>query len=132
MSIASSIALSGMNVAALRLQVSASNVANLLTDGPLSGSPTIGQFPSAYAPLRVSQTSTIGGGTAATIGLISPNYVQRFDPTASYADINGMVASPNIDLANELFQQFLARYTFAANAAVVRTDAYMTPFNIIC
>jgi flagellar basal-body rod protein FlgC len=37
-----------------------------------------------------------------------------------------MVASPNVNLANELIQQLLARYTFAANAQVVRADMQLS------
>ncbi len=66
MSIASTIALSGMNVAALRLRVSAGNVAN------------------------------------ATVTAVSPAKVPAYDPTAPYADAHGMMASPNVDFANEI------------------------------
>jgi flagellar hook protein FlgE len=37
-----------------------------------------------------------------------------------------MVAGPNVDLANELVQLLVARYTFAANAQVIRADAQMS------
>jgi flagellar basal-body rod protein FlgC len=132
MSIASSIAVSGMNVAALRLQVSADNVANALSDGPLPSSKNVANFPSAYIPLRVDQIDTVGGGTSATVVAVSPSYMPMFDPTAPYANGNGMVATPNVDLASEIIQQILARYTFAANAQVVRVDMQMaaTLFNI--
>ena len=126
MSIASLIAVSGMNVAALRLQVSAVNVANVRSDGPLPGSANAASFPSAYVPLRVDQTDAAGGGTSATVTAVSPATVPTYDPTAPYADANGMVASPNVDLANELIQQLLARYTFAANAQVMRADTQLS------
>jgi flagellar basal-body rod protein FlgC len=126
MSIASAIALSGMNVATLRLRVSAGNVANALSDGPLPGSADAASFPSAYVPLRVDQIATAGGGTNATVAAVSPATVPAYDPAAPYADANGMVASPNVDFANELIQQLLARYTFAANALVVRADTQLS------
>src|ERR1700712_3598915 len=102
MSIASSIAASGMNAATLRLQVSANNVANAWSDGPLPSSKDAANFPRAYVPLRVDQIDTAGGGTSASIGTISPSYVSTFDPIAPYADGNGMVATPNVDLAGEI------------------------------
>jgi flagellar basal-body rod protein FlgC len=134
MSIAGSIALSGMNVAALRFQVSASNVANAFTDGPIPGSANAGNYPSAYAPLRIDQIDTVGGGTRASIGAIMPSSLAAFDPTALYADGRGTVARPNVDLASEFTQQISARYMFAANAQVMRTDARMTGtlFSITC
>jgi flagellar basal-body rod protein FlgC len=35
-------------------------------------------------------------------------------------------ANPNVDLANEIVQQIMARVSFAANAQVMKTDARMT------
>ena len=126
MSIASTIAVSGLNVATLRLQVAASNIADSLSDGPLQDAANANNFPAAYTPLRVTQTAVVGGGTSATISTVSPATVPAFDPTAAFADSNGMVASPNVDLANEIVQALLARYNFAANAQVLRTDAQMS------
>jgi flagellar basal-body rod protein FlgC len=48
-----------------------------------------------------------------------------FDPSAPFADANGMVASPNVNLANEAVQQLISRYTFVMNAVVVRTYEQM-------
>jgi flagellar hook protein FlgE len=36
-----------------------------------------------------------------------------------------MIASPNVDLANELVQVLLARFGYAANAKVIHVDARM-------
>ena len=126
MSIASTIAVSGLNVAMLRLQVAAGNIANSLSDGPLPGVPNPENFPAAYTPLRVNQSDIVGGGTSATVSSISPATVSTFDPTAPFANSDGMVASPNVDLANEMMQLLIARYSFAANAQVIRADAQMT------
>ncbi|HSV25266.1 MAG TPA: flagellar basal body rod C-terminal domain-containing protein, partial [Xanthobacteraceae bacterium] len=124
MSIASTIAVSGLNVATLRLDVAASNIANALSDGPLPGAGNVENFPAAYTPLRVNQTDVVG--TSATVSAVSPATVPAHDPGAPFADSNGMVASPNVDLANELVQLLIARYTFAANAQVIRADAQMS------
>ena len=134
MSIASAIAVSGLNVANLRLQVAASNIANSLSDGPLPGTLNPESFPAAYTPLRVNQADLPGGGTSATVIAVLPATVSTFDPTASFADRNGMVASPNVDLANEFVQLMIARYSYAANTQVVRADAQMSAslLNITC
>jgi flagellar basal-body rod protein FlgC len=126
MSIASTIAGSGLNVATLRLQVAANNIANSLSDGPMPDAANAAAFPAAYTPLHVDQTGVVGGGTRATVNQVSPAAVSTFDPTAPFADSNGMVASPNVDLASEIVQLMLARYSFAANAQVIRTDAQMS------
>lgn len=115
-----SIASSGLAAASLRLQVSANNVANASSTGPLPDAPNAGAFPPAYVPQRVNQVDVAGGGTAATVGTVSPSSVTQFDPTAPFADKNGQVAAPNVDLANEAVQQVIARYEFAANAKVLQ------------
>jgi flagellar basal-body rod protein FlgC len=120
-----SIAASGLAAASRRLEVSAGNVANALDNGPLPGAPNPTGAPPAYVPQRLDQTAVAGGGTATTVTNVSPSYVSSYDPTAPYADKNGQVAAPNVDLASEAIQQITARYAFAANAKVVQVDAEM-------
>jgi flagellar basal-body rod protein FlgC len=126
MSIASTIAVSGLSVASLRLQVAASNIANASSDGPLPGAPNPENFPPAHSTLRLNQVDSLGGGTSATVTNVSPSTIETYDPTAPYADGRGMVASPNVDLANELVQVLIARFSYAANAQVIRADAQMS------
>ena len=126
MSIASAIAVSGLKVASLRLQVAASNIANSLSTGPLPDAANAENFPAAHSALRVNQTDAVGGETSATVTTITPVTVSYYEPTSPFADANGLVAGPNVDLANELVQLLVARYTFAANAQVIRADAQMS------
>ncbi|HJS08074.1 MAG TPA: flagellar basal body protein, partial [Pirellulales bacterium] len=72
MSIASTIAVSGLSVANLRLQVAASNIANASSDGPLPGTPNPENFPPAYSALRANQVDNFGGGTSATVTNVLP------------------------------------------------------------
>jgi len=122
-----SIAASGMLAATQRLQVSAENVANANSDGPLpTAAPAIqAQYPAAYVARRVEQVQTAGGGTRAVVANQQPGTVAAYDPTAPYADANGRVAAPNVDLANEAVQQLVARYAFAFNADVMRVYSKM-------
>jgi flagellar basal-body rod protein FlgC len=126
MGIASTIAVSGLSVASLRLQVAAGNIANAGSDGQLPGAANPGNFLPAYSPLRVNQVDSPGGGAGATLTNVSPPTVTTFDPSAPYADGRGMVASPNVDLADELVQTLIARLSYAADAQVVRADAQMS------
>lgn len=122
-----SIAASGLTAASRRLEVSARNVANALSDGPLptADASVRAKYPTAYAPMRVDQVEAADGGTAAVISDILPSTVPTYDPGAPYADSNGMMASPNVSLANEVVQQLVARYTFAMNAMVLRAYEQM-------
>jgi flagellar basal-body rod protein FlgC len=133
-----SIATSGLSAASLRLNVAASNIANVLTTGPLpatSGSSTSGggtagsssnnsNFPAAYVPLRVNQVDQLSGsapgGTSATVSTVSPSFVPQFDPSSLFANQDGLVAAPNIDLASQFIQLLTAKYDFAANAKVIQ------------
>jgi flagellar basal-body rod protein FlgC len=128
MSSISAIAVSGLNAAARRLQVSASNIANSQTTGALpnaDGTVPAGA-PTAYAPLALVQTATAGGGVQTSITTVTPSTTAVFDPQAPFANQDGLVAAPNVDLAQEFVGQLLASYSFAANAAVLRADDRMT------
>jgi flagellar basal-body rod protein FlgC len=128
MSSISTIALSGMNAAARRLEVSASNVANVASTGalPNADSTTPAGAPTAYAPLELVQTASAGGGTQTTVTTVAPSTTAVFDPQAPFADQDGLVAAPNVDLSQELVSQVIASYSFAANAAVMKADDRMT------
>lgn len=126
MSITSTIAISGLDAASLRLQVSATNVANAMSSGPLPDAPNAANYPAAYSAQTVVQTDVSGGGTSASIAPASPGTVASYDPTAPYADGNGMVASPNVDYVTEAVQQMMAGMAYAASASVLRSDTQMT------
>jgi flagellar basal-body rod protein FlgC len=116
-----------MWAATQRLQVSAANVANANSDGPLpsAGAATQAQYPSAYAAQQVDQTATADGGTSAVIVDVQPATVATYDPTAPYADPSGDVAAPDVDYANEAMQQAAVKYSFAMNANVMRVYSQM-------
>ena len=129
-----SIATSGLSAASLRLNVAASNIANVLTTGPLpaaggSGASDSGagsssnnsNLPAVYVSLQVNQADQPGGGTNATVSAVSPGFVPQSDPGSPFANQDGLVAAPNVDLANEFVQLITAKYAFAANAKVVQT-----------
>ena len=126
MSSVSAIALSGLSAASLRLQVSANNVANASSTGPLPGSAQSGNYPAAYTPERVDQVALANGSTSARVTAKSPSTMPAYDPTAPYVDSNGLVAQPNVDLAGEIVQQLTATISFAANAQLIKADHKMT------
>lgn len=124
-----SIATSGLSAASLRLNVAANNIANQFSTGPLPDSGGSGSsggvasnsnFPPAYAPLQVNQTDQASGGTVATVAPVSPSFVAQSDPTAPFANQDGLVAAPNVDLASQFVQLLTAKYSFAANAKVIQ------------
>ena len=128
MSSISTIAVSGMNAAARRLEVSASNVANVLSTGavPNADGTVPAGAPQAYAPLELVQNASAGGGTQTAVTTVSPSTTAVYDPQAPFANQDGLVAAPNVDLAQEMISQLIASYTFAANATVMKADDRMT------
>ncbi|MFY9696110.1 MAG: flagellar basal body rod C-terminal domain-containing protein [Xanthobacteraceae bacterium] len=122
-----SIAASGMVAAATRLQISAENVANAKSDGPLptAGAAVQAQYPAAYTAQQVDQVAAPGGGTSAAVVAVQPATIAAYAPAALYADKNGEVAAPNVDPANEAMQQATASYTFAMNVEVMRVYSQM-------
>jgi flagellar basal-body rod protein FlgC len=128
MSSISAIAVSGMNAAARRLEVSASNVANIESTGtlPAANGTVPAGAPQAYAPLRLNQTESAAGGTQTTVSTITPSFIAISDPQAPFANQDGQVAAPNIDISQEMVNQMIASYSFAANAAVMKADDGMT------
>jgi flagellar basal-body rod protein FlgC len=116
-----SIALSGLNAASQRLQVSASNVANLDSTGALPD-PKTGATgtPAPYQPLQVSQQSLVSGGTVATVTPSTPAFTAQYSPDSPYADKNGLVGAPNVDLATEAVNQITAINAYRANLRVIQ------------
>ena len=124
------------------MNVAASNIANVQTTGPLpasggsstsagAGSSGIAPtFPAAYVPLRVDQVSqssgSTPGGTIATVSTVSPSFTVQSDPSAPFANQDGLVAAPNVDLANEFVQLATAKYGFIANAKVIQAYSETT------
>jgi len=128
MSSIATIAVSGMNAAVRRLEVSASNVANARSTGALpdaDGTVPAGA-PTAYVPLDLVQTDVAGGGTQTTITGASSGTSTSYDPTAPFANQDGLVAAPNVDLAQEMISQLVAKYSFAANARVLKASDEMS------
>jgi flagellar basal-body rod protein FlgC len=127
MSSISTIALSGLNAASRRLDVSASNIANVRSSGalPAADGTTPSGTQQAYKPLQVVQTDVAGGGTQTSVTTGRTSSVTTYDPEASFANRDGLTASPNVDLSQELINLTLARYSFAANAKVLKADDEM-------
>ena len=122
---AMSISISGLKASAARLSASASNVANAGTAGALPTNPAP-DAPAPYAPVDVVQKSIGEGGAAgvaATYVPRTPAYVAAYDPDAPFADARGMIAVPNVDLAQEAVGQIEAALSFRANLAVLKLQA---------
>jgi flagellar basal-body rod protein FlgC len=126
---AMTIALSGLNAATLALSATASNVANANSAGPVPAAPPTEPVPpapgSVYQPVAAIPSAVPGGGVAASLQASLPGYMLAYDPKSPFANLQGMIAVPNIDLATEFVSQIQAVNAFRANLAVYRTASGM-------
>lgn len=106
------IAVSGLQAAEKRLAVSANNVANAATSRP-SPSDRAG-----FTPERVVQTPVQGGGVRTQTQPVDPSSFVGFDSTSP----TGLSEFPNVDLAAEGVEQIIAKVSYEASAALIRTQ----------
>lgn len=114
------IALSGLEAASKKLNATASNIANLTTVGSLE---EVGQAP--YTPLTTTQqaqTDSNGNPTGVRSDIVPRGnpFVPAFDPDSPFADENGVIGVPNIDLAEEAVNLSLAEATYKANISTLK------------
>ncbi len=112
-------ALSGLRAASTQVAVSAENIANINTTGNLEG----GKAP--YTPKTVQQQTTATGGVITDIAQKTPAFVPAFDPSSPFANADGLVGTPNIDLAEESVHILIAKNNYKANATTIRTQSEM-------
>jgi flagellar basal body rod protein FlgC len=97
----SRIAESGLQVAALTLDVSANNVANVLSEG--------------FEPSRVEPEEVQGGGVRAAV-------VKEHDPLAEVRADRALLLPNSVDLVQEMVNQNRAAAVYRANMASLTTE----------
>lgn len=117
-------ALSGLDVAQTRVNVSASNTANALST---YGEDDAGKPVNApYQPQDVLSQSLQQGGARPVTLLSEPATIQLYDPTSSVADESGLVNNPNVRQEDEVVNRLLATQAYKANLSVIKTDQDMS------
>ncbi len=113
-------ALSGLAAASHRVETSASNVANINSNGSIPASDA-GQKRDPYLPVRVEQSSTAEGGTTTSDRYVRPPYIPVFDTGSAFANSDGQTAAPNVDISAEVTDQAGAGQNAQANLKSVQT-----------
>jgi len=107
------IALSGMNAASRKVEASASNIANLQT--------------ADYTPVTAQQTALADGqGVRSDFVPKTQPFTPSYDPDSPFANGEGYVNTPNVDLAEEAVNLTIAKTAYKANVAVIETVQDMT------
>jgi flagellar basal-body rod protein FlgC len=121
---AMTISASGMQAAIQTLSSVAANLANANSDGPVPTTPptqAVAQTAgSVYQPTISVQSAAPGGGVTASPQPSLPAYNLAYDPQAPYANMQGMVATPNVDMPTQILDQIEAVNSFRANLAVYK------------
>lgn len=128
------IALSGLKANKDRANVAAENIANVSTAGSIPNA-AVDRPKDVYIPKRVTQTTattynpdctTNGAGVRTSVEPTDPGYQVAQDPDAYYADENGLVAVPDVNLETEIINLKLASTLFKANIKVIESTQDMT------
>lgn len=112
-------ALTGLTSATKKLDATASNIANINTVGALEE--TDGQKP--FSAVTTAQKALHNGGVQTNIVQKDPGFVPAFDADSPFANEDGIIGVPNVNLAEEATNLILAKNTYKANAAVIKVSA---------
>lgn len=122
-----SIALTGLTAQSRRLAATASNIANATTVGALPTAQTPAS--TVYKPLNVSFTALTvgsqGSGVMANISADEKGYSPAYDLSNPYANSEGLVAVPNVDLNREMVNLVETKALYKANISVIKAQSQM-------
>lgn len=107
------IAITGLDAASKRLYASTSNIVNSRSIGKLDGSGR-----QAYTPIEAQSRSVNGGMSTSFVGK-QPAFVPSFQPGSPFANTQGLVATPNVNVTEELINAKEAEHIYKANALLI-------------
>ncbi len=117
-----STALTGLLASSKKVEASANNIANMGSAGSLD--PASPNQP--YQALTTIQTANGTGGVSATNTPRQPAVVNAYAPDSPFANADGMVGGPNVDLAEEAVNLKIAEIAYKANIGVLKTAQDMS------
>ncbi len=115
------IALTSLNSASMRINASASNIANMNTTGSLED-----ENNAPYTPLTTTSKSIDNpGGVHSNIIPKNDPFIPSYDPDSPFADENGIIGVPNVNLAEETVNMKLAELSYKASLNIIKTSDNM-------
>lgn len=120
-----SIALSGLVSSSKKAEVAAGNIVNA---GTVGSTDPDSLFQPYSAKVTADQSLTVGGegsGVRTVVLNRNPAFVPSFSPDSPFADENGMVNAPNVNLDEEMVNLKTAEMSYKANAQVIKTGKEM-------
>lgn len=122
---------SGLNCEKLRMELIAQNIANIETTKTSAGGPYRRQVAVFKETLRnelnrsANPGKFMGAGVQAKIVTDNTPALMVYDPQHPDAGQDGMVAKPNINLANEIVDSITASRAYGANVTVFNATKSM-------
>ncbi len=115
-----STALSGLAAATKKVEASASNIANIQTSGSLEAGQ---QAP--YTPITTQQTAITdqngaGQGVRSEFTPKEQPFTPAFDPDSPFANADGIIGVPNVNLAEEAVNLIVAELSYKANIQTIK------------
>jgi flagellar basal-body rod protein FlgC len=112
------IALTGLNAASQRVVASASNIANMPTVGSIDDKNN-----PPYTPLTViSKSQGETGGVLTNVVPKDNPFSQSYFPDSPFANAEGLISVPNVDLAEEAVNLKLAAISYKANLSTIKVQ----------
>jgi flagellar basal-body rod protein FlgC len=128
------IAGSGMSAQTVRLNATASNLANVETPAPSEGQAYRARYP-VFAAVQARADALMGSGNMesdAFVGVQVTGIVEsdkplqaRFEPQHPLSDENGYVFYPNVNVVEEMTNMISASRSFQANVDVMNATKVM-------
>lgn len=120
-----SIALSGLRAQTTRLNATANNIANATTGGAVPSADPSAPASTLYTPVTVDFSSQAGGGVSAQVRADPNAYSVIYDPSSVHANADGLVAVPDVDLAEQAVNLIETKALYKANVSVIKTQDEM-------
>ena len=114
-------ALTSLNVNAKKVENSASNIANMGSVGSLDADHE--QQP--YSPKIINQNSNKTGGVTFNVSDKDPAFVPSYSPNSPFADKEGFIGVPNVNLIEEAMNIKMAELNYKASAKIIQTASEM-------
>lgn len=115
------IAISSLQANGERIRAAANNIVNAGTVGAID--PADG--PAAYAPQDVVAVADPLGGVQTRNIARDPATEIAYSPNSPYANTDGAVAVPNVDLATEIITMKLAEISYRASLDIIKVAGKM-------
>lgn len=118
-----STAISGLLASGKRVEASANNIANAQSAGSLDPNSPDQPY---RAQTTVQTANGDGGGVSAYNINKTPGIVNAYAPDSPFANAQGEIGVPDVDLGSDIVNLKIAEITYKANISVLKTASEMS------